>query len=177
MFGFGTAASFDNSITANQFEGATVVSLKGATAQLATGNDHWASGTTSPPYVEEPPAALTASLILGRRTPLTPLDYAALKDIGWQVPLELLGLHGDMDGDGDADGRDLLALQRGTGDADGNLLANEFDLWLWQQNYSKQIAASLIAASIQGPNRVTSRWLLPARSFLRHGDQANAPQP
>ncbi|MDZ4657610.1 MAG: hypothetical protein SH868_08530 [Bythopirellula sp.] len=151
VFGFGTAASFDNLITANQFQGAAVVGLMGSAAALATGNDHWASGTTSPPYADEPAAALTASLILGRRTALTPLDYAAIKDVGWQVPNKLLGLHGDMNGDGDVDGRDFLAWQRGKGDADGNLISNQFDLWLWQQNHGRQFALQTLADSIQVP--------------------------
>ena len=151
VFGFGTADSFDNLITGNQFQGAAVIGLTGTTAALGTGNDHWASFTTSPPYADEPPAALTASLILGRRTALTPLDYAALADMGWQVPSQLMGLQGDMNGDGDVDGRDFLQWQRGLGDADGNLVGNEFDLWLWQHNYGRQLAVGPLGASLQVP--------------------------
>jgi hypothetical protein len=150
VFGFGIAASFENLVSNNQFQGAATVGLTGTTVGLAVGT-HWVSGTTSPPYAEQLPAALTPSLFLGRRTPLTPLDYAALKDLGWQVPDKLLGLHGDMDGDGDVDGRDLLLWQRGIGDADENFTADAFDLWLWQNNYGRRVAVNPLTGTVQVP--------------------------
>ena len=159
VFGFGTAASFDNLISSNQFQGVKVIGLTGSSAPLTADNNHWLAGTTSPPYADEPPSALTASLTLGRRTPLTPLDYAMFADVGWQVPAKLFGLHGDNNLDGQVDGRDFLLWQRGfaktgtnvPGDANGDERVDDYDLWLWQQNHGKQLAASAAIANIQVP--------------------------
>lgn len=151
VFGFGTAPSFDNLVSNHRFDGASVISLMGAGVALTTDDNHWASGTTNPSILGEQTTAMTASLFLGRRQVFTPLDYAALKDLGWQVSNKLLGLHGDMDGDGDVDGRDFLAWQQGVGDADGNLIANDYDLWLWRQNNGRSLAASLLTGSFHVP--------------------------
>ncbi len=150
VFGFGTAPSFDNLNSGGQFQGAATVNLTGSTVALTADGDHWAIGTTSPPYADPPLSALTASLVLGRRRVLTPLDYAALADIGWEVPDKLLGLHGDMDADGDIDGQDFLRWQRSVGnvgvgllaDADGSLEVDDFDLWLWRTNYGRHVASN-----------------------------------
>jgi hypothetical protein len=150
VFGFGTAASFDNLISNNHLLGAEVIKLNGSAPALATDNNHWVSGTTSPPYADPPFSPLSASLLLGRRLELTPLDYAALKDIGWQVPDKLLGLHGDGDQDGDVDGRDFLNWQRNygqmglhAGDFDGNQRVDDYDLWLWYTNNGSRLAPPL----------------------------------
>jgi hypothetical protein len=153
VFGFGTAPSFDNLITGQQFHGSDVTDLMGAPLGMTADGNHWVTGTTSPPYAEEPASALTASLVLGRRTPLTPLDYAALADIGWQVPAKLLGLHGDNDGNGTVDGRDFLIWQRQfgmtgsnlAGDSNGDGAVDDFDLLLWRQNHGAQLAAGALA--------------------------------
>src|SRR5690606_22281250 len=139
------------------FYGSSATDLSGAAVPLTHDNDHWAGGTTSPPYAQPPASALTATLFLGRRTLLTPLDYAALKDLGWQVPNKLLGLHGDGDQNGNVDGRDFLLWQRGfgqvgsTGDFNGDLAVDEFDLWLWRHNMGAQLAAGSAAATIKVP--------------------------
>jgi hypothetical protein len=151
VFGFGTAPSFDNLITNHRFDGVSAISLTGAGVSLTIDDNHWASGTSNPVILGEQATAMTASLFLGRRQVFTPLDYAALKDLGWQVPNKLLGLHGDMDGDGDVDGRDFLAWQQGVGDADGNLMTNYYDLWLWRHNNGRRLAAGLLSASVQVP--------------------------
>jgi hypothetical protein len=159
VFGFGIAPSFNNLVSANnQLLGAAVIGLNGTAPSLAGDKHHWSSGTTSPPYADPPFSPLSASLLLGRRLELTPLDYAALKDLGWQVPDKQVGLHGDGDGDGDVDGRDFLNWQRGfgsigphVGDLDGNQLVDDFDLWLWHNNNGAQAAATQLAAHIQVP--------------------------
>jgi hypothetical protein len=147
VFGFGTAASFDNLISNNHLLGAEVIKLVGDPPALMADNNHWVSGTTSPPYSDPPFSPLSASLLLGRRLKLTPLDYAALKDLGWQVPDKLLGLPGDGDEDGDVDGRDFLNWQRTlgqtgsqAGDFEGNQRVDDYDLWLWRNNNGAIIA-------------------------------------
>jgi hypothetical protein len=159
VFGFGTAPSFDNLISNNQFQGVTVIGLTGSSAPLTADNNHWLAGTTSPPYADEPSSALTAALALGRRTLLTPLDYAMFADVGWDVSSKLLGVHGDNDLNEQVDGRDFLLWQRTfgatginiAGDANGDERVDEYDLWLWQQNHGMRVAASLVVANIQVP--------------------------
>jgi hypothetical protein len=159
VFGFGTAPSFDNQIAGQHFHGTEVTSLTGAPLKMTLDGNHWVTGTTSPPYADQPASALTASLVLGRRTPLTPLDYAALADIGWQVPKKLLGLHGDNDGNGRVDGRDFLIWQRQlgatggslVGDSNGDGMVDDFDLLLWRQNYGAQLAAGALTSNVQVP--------------------------
>jgi hypothetical protein len=158
VFGFGTAASFDNLVSSNHLLGAAVIGINGSAPGLTTDNNHWVSGTTSAPYSDPPVSPLSASLRLGRRSELTPLDYAALKDLGWQVPQKLLGLHGDGDQDGDVDGKDFLSWQRTfgqtgplAGDFDGNLRVDDFDLWLWQNSSGAMFAAASLAANFQVP--------------------------
>lgn len=158
VFGFGTAASFDNLVTEQVFQGSEVVGLMGSPIGMTSDLDHWVSNTTSPPYADQPASALTAALVLGRRTPLTPLDYSALADIGWQVPDKLLGLHGDNDGNGSVEGRDFLIWQRQfgmtgnnlAGDSNGDGMVDDFDLLLWRQNHGAQLAAGGFAG-IQVP--------------------------
>lgn len=165
-FGFGTAASFDNLNSSGQFQGAASVNLTGSTVALATDGDHWATGTTSPPYDVPPLSALTPSLVLGRRRLLTPLDYAALADLGWEVPTKLIGLHGDIDADGDVDGRDFLSWQRTVGntgvgllgDADGSLEVNDYDLWLWQTSFGSQIALAEPFFAVPEPTTFLTGW-------------------
>ena len=168
VFGFGTAPSFDNLVSGDQFQGANTINLTGSTVSLGPNEDHWASGTTSPPYADPPISALAAPLVLGRRRVLTPLDYAALADIGWEVPDKLLGLHGDIDADGDIDGRDFLIWQRSVGtsgvgllaDADGSQMVDEYDLWLWQSNYGRQVAGNQPLAAVPEPATIMSTGMV-----------------
>lgn len=162
VFGLGTADSFDNLVGGQLFNGESATALLGAAVPLTYDHDHWAGGTTSPPYAQPPASALTATLLLGRRTLLTPLDYAALKDLGWEVPDKLLGLHGDGDQDGDVDGRDFLLWQRGfgqsgsMGDFNGDLSVDEFDLWLWRHNMGAQLAEGFTSATMEVPEPNTA---------------------
>jgi len=157
IFGFGTSASFNNLMVGNQFLGPSVIDLTGGSVTIADGH-HWAAGTTSPPYENEPASALTASLVLGRRTPLTPLDYAALKDIGWEVPDRLLGIHGDLDGDGFVDGHDFLRWQASfsssapqLNDLSGPQPTSDYDLWLWHNNVGARAAQAAPPGTVTIP--------------------------
>lgn len=64
-------------------------------------------------------------------------------------------LNGDFDDDGDVDGRDFLAWQRGVGtnpaskadgDATGNKLVNTSDLAVWQETYGNSLTENSVAA-------------------------------
>jgi hypothetical protein len=63
----------------------------------------------------------------------------------------------DFDNDGDVDGRDFLAWQRGNGDADGDGIIGAADLIFWQQQYG---IGSLVAESTAVPEPTTGMLML-----------------
>jgi hypothetical protein len=162
VFGFGASASLENKVSGGLLQGAASTALYGGGVPMvfnpgANMHEHWGDGVTSPPYANQPAPSFSGTLRLGRRVLLTPLDYAGLKDVGWQVPAQLLGLHGNSDGDGDVDGNDFLAWQRGyglpsggsalAGDLSGQGLVDSFDLWLWEQYYGSTSGVGGLASS------------------------------
>ncbi len=168
LFGFGTADSFANQVVDHTFVGTTSVGLYGGPVPTFPDgqnvDQHWANGLTSPPYADEPRVALGRSIVLGRRTLLSSLDYATFDDIGWEVPSQLLGLQGNSDSDADVDGDDFLAWQRGSGlsgvgaalgDLSGDSTVDDYDLWLWKQNFGASLAASGAATSMGVPEPST----------------------
>lgn len=80
VLGFGGADSFDNLISDGSFTGRTVHALVGYNPPLA-GDSHWANGLR---YLAQE-AAMDPSIAAGQRKYFTELDYAAMRDIGWQV--------------------------------------------------------------------------------------------
>ena len=155
LFGFGTSDSFTNQITSSHFTGDNSTALYGENVPLFADNQHWGENVTSPPYENQVRVALGPTLTTGRRTLLSPLDYAALADVGWEVPAQLLGLHGNSDGDTDVDGGDFLAWQRGNGlghvgalqgNFNGDHAVDDYDLWLWKLNFGAT-ATPLVAAT------------------------------
>ena len=178
LFGFGTADSFANQVVNHTFVGGTSMGLYGgAVPTFPEGlnvDQHWGNDLTSPPYADEPRVALGRSIVRGRRTLLSPVDYAAFDDIGWEVPSQLLGLHGNTDNDADIDGSDFLAWQRGNGlsgvgaalgDMSGDTMVNDYDLWLWTQNFGASAAANNTATSSGVPEPSTISCLLLAMTW------------
>jgi hypothetical protein len=168
LFGFGISPAFSADIVTNSetdakyFTGANAQSLYGGTVPLTSNAQHWASNVTSPPFLPgtQPKPSLGPSLNLGERKLFTPLDYAALADIGWQVPPELLGLPADFNGDAVVDGADFLIWQRGyggfggtPGDANGDLFVDDFDGWIVSNYLGSQgfIPEALTAAGAAIP--------------------------
>ncbi|MGH8762618.1 MAG: hypothetical protein ACREUR_05230 [Nitrosospira sp.] len=80
VLGFGSADSFDNLSSGGVFTGTAVNDLLGTSPPL-TGDGHWASGLS---YLQQE-AAMDPTIGSGQRKHFTELDYAAMKDIGWQV--------------------------------------------------------------------------------------------
>jgi len=86
VLGVGTADSWFNQTSGNQFTGSHSVAVHGGNVPLNTGSDHWASGTTSPINgTGSFDVAMAPSIAAGQRKRFTDLDVAALQDIGWQV--------------------------------------------------------------------------------------------
>lgn len=80
VLGFGSADSFDNLSSGGLFAGSAVNDLLGSNPSL-TGDGHWVSGLS---YLQQE-AAMDPTIGSGQRKHFTELDYAAMKDIGWQV--------------------------------------------------------------------------------------------
>lgn len=80
VLGFGTASSFNNLISGGLFTGPAVNALLGYDPSV-TSDGHWASGLS---YLGQE-TAMDPSIAAGQRKHFTELDYAAMKDMGWQV--------------------------------------------------------------------------------------------
>jgi hypothetical protein len=85
VLGFGTSDAFSAHIKSGKFNGASAVAAYEGTGDvpIAADNSHWASGTEDN-GVE---AAMDPELTTGQRKLLTPLDLAAMDDIGWEIPI------------------------------------------------------------------------------------------
>ena len=103
------------------------------------------------------------------------IDRIALTDTTFVAPVE----DADFDGDGDVDGRDFLAWQRGfgtgttlaQGDANGDKTVDATDLAIWQSQYDNP--ANLASAAAAVPEPGSSVLLLGcAVVLLRRGDHA-----
>lgn len=85
LLGFGTSDSWQARVSGALFTGpAAAAEYDGDGAvPLSADRAHWASGT-SDGGIE---AAMDPDLTTGARKELTPLDLAAMDDIGWEIPL------------------------------------------------------------------------------------------
>ncbi len=81
VLGFGTAPSFNNLSSGGVFTGTAVHDLLGFNPPLSPDGGHWAQNLT---YLGQE-VAMDPSIAAGQRKHFTELDYAAMKDIGWQV--------------------------------------------------------------------------------------------
>ncbi len=82
VLGIGTSASWMNDIIDDKFTGANAVAADGGEpVPLDPAGSHWAEGTTSGGQT----AVMTPVLQDGTRLIFTPLDFAGLADIGWQL--------------------------------------------------------------------------------------------
>lgn len=81
VLGFGTASSFNNLSSGGVFTGTAVHDLVGYNPPLSSDGGHWMQGLT---YLGQE-VAMDPSILAGQRKRFTELDYAAMKDIGWQV--------------------------------------------------------------------------------------------
>lgn len=80
ILGFGTADSFNALISGGHFMGTTT-----GTIALSSDEGHWAEGTNSLINGIPQEAAMDPTIFIGERKDFTDLDFAAMKDIGWEV--------------------------------------------------------------------------------------------
>ncbi|MEM7542151.1 MAG: PEP-CTERM sorting domain-containing protein [Pseudomonadota bacterium] len=86
ILGIGDSDAWAALVNNNQFFGSASMSLHGGPVDLDPFNSHWAEGTLSvvDGIVQE--TLLDPSTPAGERQLMTALDFAALQDIGWEVP-------------------------------------------------------------------------------------------
>jgi len=82
VLGIGTADSWYSDVSGTNFIGPNATQSFGGPVPLNTAGDHFANGTLS--LGNE--AVMDPSLTTGTRKLFTPLDYAAMADVGWQIP-------------------------------------------------------------------------------------------
>ena len=80
VLGFGTSSAYSNAVSGNFFVGDAVVNLTG-TAQPLTTDGHWESTV----LYQGQETSMDPDIAAGMRTRFTELDFAAMKDIGWEV--------------------------------------------------------------------------------------------
>jgi hypothetical protein len=80
VLGMGTSNSWQSHVA-----GATFIGTASGTQSLSAGLGHWASGTMSDVNGITQETAMSPSISDGERKYMTTLDYAGMKDIGWQV--------------------------------------------------------------------------------------------
>lgn len=100
--GFGTADSFDALVSGTSFTGAAATALYGGNPPLDLDQSHWAEDTSS--YIPDggpQEASMDPNITDGTVKQFTLLDFAAMDDLGWDVPaMSPGGLTGDLNGDG-----------------------------------------------------------------------------
>ena len=85
LLGVGLADSWFTNVSGTNFNGAYSSAVHGGPVPLADLNaNHWAAGTKGS-IGSMQDAAMGPNIAAGQRTYFTPLDFAALKDIGWEV--------------------------------------------------------------------------------------------
>lgn len=83
VLGLGVAASWFRLVSGGVFTGSAALAAHGGAVPLTAAGDHWAEGVSSAGQE----AAMDPTLLVGSRKTFTPLDVAALDDIGWDVQL------------------------------------------------------------------------------------------
>jgi Bacterial pre-peptidase C-terminal domain len=87
VFGVGTADSWMDQSSGGKFNGKHAIAANGGKAPSVDSSDaHFAQGTRSTVNGVAQDVVMEPALLTGTRRQFTVLDYAALADIGWQVP-------------------------------------------------------------------------------------------
>lgn len=81
VLGIGTAPSWSTDVSGSNFVGPASEAVYGGPVPLDPNAQHWAQSVTS----DGGPAVMVPSLTDGTRRMFTTLDFAGLKDIGWNV--------------------------------------------------------------------------------------------
>jgi hypothetical protein len=85
VLGIGLAGSWTDKVSGSNFVGSNAEAVAGGPVPLNSGLDHWAAGTMSTIQGVSQEAAMSPSIAQGQRKYFTELDWAGLRDVGWQV--------------------------------------------------------------------------------------------
>lgn len=136
--GFGTSAVWNDFVSNGVFTGTAATAEHGANVPATVG--HWDLGLTSTVYggTASQSPAMGPGLVLGSRQLFTDLDAAGMTDIGWTVvPLPVVTLACDFDGDQDCDPNDLDLMYANFGttiamyDSNGDGTVDDLDIATW----------------------------------------------
>ena len=84
VLGFGTSDSFDRYVDGS-FYGPAAMAVHGGAVPMANDGAHWFDGTRSVVNGVSQEAAMDPTIRFGTRKNFTDLDYAAMRDVGWEV--------------------------------------------------------------------------------------------
>lgn len=84
VLGFGTAPSFGDLVVNSQFTGTASSTLYGGSVPMANAG-HWQQGLTSTVNGVTQQVSMAPTISANQRKHFTELDFAGLKDMGWQV--------------------------------------------------------------------------------------------
>lgn len=82
VLGFGTAPSWHSCVSGADFTCSNSISVYGGAVPLSGDLGHWLAGTISPGEGE---AAMDPNIAPGQRKRFTELDWAGLRDVGWEI--------------------------------------------------------------------------------------------
>ncbi len=179
VFGFGGSDSYSADLNLNNYThlGNKVQQIyEGIPAIDSGGGSHWASSVKSYHLGAEQTALMVPAIFTGSRRGLTELDYAALEDIGWQVPASIYALHaqssslpGDYNNDGLVNNTDFTIWKNSFGStsnlqADGNAngVIDAADFTVWRDHFTTAGSGSNVGTSVleTAPVPEPATWIL-----------------
>lgn len=157
--GFGVSEEWQEKVSGSKFTGSRATSHYGSNPPLGPGGGHWAANTKSTVFGTsiQQEASMDPDVTNGMRKYLTTLDAAALRDIGWSIPVAVPPAPtynpADFNKDTFVNAADLAQWKsafglNANGDANGDGATNGVDFLIWQRNFG---ATSAMAASSAVP--------------------------
>ena len=147
------------------FIGPKVEEVYGGPAPTAAdGSAHWQASVMSTVNGSSQTAVMGPSIAPGLRRYFTALDYAAMADIGWQVPESVfdMPMPGDYDGDGAVDAADFAVWRRTfwstsnlAADGNGSLRVDAADYTIWRDHLGASGGAGTTVAAVPEPTSMT----------------------
>lgn len=159
--GFGVSEEWQLKVNGSKFTGSQATSHYGSNPPLGPGGGHWAANTKSTIFGTsvQQEASMDPDVTNGTRKYLTTLDAAALKDIGWSIPVAVAPPlpppnynPADFNEDTFVNGADLTQWKsafglNANGDANGDNKTDGADFLIWQRSYGATASLPALSAS------------------------------